>query len=323
MEHKKNSDCNRNVFAQMVLPAFICAYIWKSDIRTVYSKFISKLNSDKNNDHRAQNDERRKILENCLTLFTDIKMKKQIEAEREALKKQLNEFEHRGPDYEREPSHSELAKRIISAFPERLFGDNKRKYDMSHKYSSGIIAARKAPDGSTVKGVKLVPVGGIHTPSWCLQDNYGRLISIHLIGRLQYLNGFGEGGYLEQFSVEISRANSDEDEDEYIVYTNINMVEMGENFRYTDLVIKELLNKNNIELSNACGYIGEITSTKGESKKLSVGQEFDDEGGFYRYQVAPDYALMYDPEQLSAVVDYVRQQERIRQQIEKNDSTSR
>ena len=322
MENSKNRECNRSIFARMVLPAFITAHIWNSDVRAVYSKFMERISKDINPYTRAQNDERRKILENCLTLFTDIKLKKEVDAERDLLKKEINVAENRTGDYERRPTDNELTKRLLSVFSEKIFGDNKRKYDMSSKYKEGYIQDMKTPDGSTLMCVDVVPVIGTHYSSWSIQDEYGRIISINLIGKLHYLNGFKTWKYLNQYRVSIFK-DEKLDDDEYIVYSNINLSQMDSDPRYANAVFREILSKNNIELSNSSGYIGEIVKSEEAPKKLEVEQEWDSEGDFYQYQISPQYALIYNPEHLSVVIDYVKQQELIKQKIAESNSDAR
>lgn len=321
MEHKKTNECNRSIFARMVLPAFICAHNWNSDIRAVYSRFMAKLNNDKNPDSRAQNDERRKILENCLNLFTDVALKKEIDLEQDLLKKEINLAENRTGDYERRPTYNEVTKRLLSVFPEKIFGDNKRTYNMSGMYNDGLVQDHKTPNGSTLKCVRVIPVTGAHIPSWSYQDHYGRLISLRLIGRLEYISGNGVQEYIGQYRVSIFK-DDQIDDDEYTVYSNIDSDKMASDTRYYSTVFNELLSKNNMELSNSCGYIGEIVESKNQKKKLAVGEEHN-ENGFYRYQINPQYTLLYDSEHLSATIDYVKQQELIQQNITKANSDAR
>jgi len=199
--------------------------------------------------------------------------------------------------------------RLLTVFPEILFGDDKRKYDMSHKYIPDLLATLKLPDGSSGYMVKVKKEENPQPPI-PLKTDYGRTIYLSKIGTLHYLLGSKADDYLSQYQITISRDGIEKYEDQYIVYSKIDLNKLTENSIYRSLIINELLSKNNIELSNASGYIGEIEPTHGENNQLSVGEELDADGGFYRYQVSPNYALFYDPQHLSAVVDYVKQQER-------------
>ena len=75
-----------------------------------------------------------------------------------------------------------------------------------------------------------------------------------------------------------------------------------ENPKYRETVFDELLNENNISLSNSCGYVGEIINTPLEQKQEGIGTEKMLDGGTYLYNIGNGYSLMYDAKDVTATI---------------------
>jgi len=78
--------------------------------------------------------------------------------------------------------------------------------------------------------------------------------------------------------------------------------------------LQELLSENNLEFSNAKGYVGELRNTSKSPRQLKVGTELEDDD-YYRYQVSSKYSLEYDGTVIEAINAYNRQEA---EKIEKN-----
>lgn len=80
-----------------------------------------------------------------------------------------------------------------------------------------------------------------------------------------------------------------------------------ENMEYRAAVLEELLSRNNIELSNVGGYIGEIEKAPIDEKEFGKGKE-KVMAGNYCYRITPDYMLIYRSAELDAVVRHHRKE---------------
>lgn len=171
---------------------------------------------------------------------------------------------------------------------------------MSKLASNGMVSTVQTSDGTTRKDITYTPN---HKASKSIIDLLGNTISIQPVGCLDYRCAPSANNYISMFRV------SKHLEDEmimapHILFSNIDM-DMLDDPSYRDAVANTLLSTNNIELSQADGYVGEIHS----QSTLDVGkEEFVD--GFYTYQVSPRYALVYDGEKIEAVKAYKEELEK-------------
>ena len=74
-----------------------------------------------------------------------------------------------------------------------------------------------------------------------------------------------------------------------------------ENLEYREAVLGELLSKNNIELSNTGGYIGEIVGVSKSTNEFKVGSEKTIASDYF-YRVNSQYALTYRSEEIAAIM---------------------
>ena len=276
MENQKNK-FNRRAFLETVVREFINKRSIE-DVKTAYKGFLRLMDSEKT-DRLEINNEKRRILEKCLDIFESVKFRESIEQLRE----------------ERNPSLGELVQAVTKILYENILGDRKRKYDMAGMNYSDMIVTGSG-NLQTFDGLS----------SGTLIDNFGHKFIIQEIGTLTYSTPAVGNESLKKYR--ITKIINDSQKEEFEIFSNINfsMLEQDPSYRYA--VLNELLSKNNVELSNADGYVGEIVGTKNSTTQLKPGEQLEDENGFYRYQISSTYALEYDSQDLSAVVDFTQVQ---------------
>ena len=149
-------------------------------------------------------------------------------------------------------------------------------------------------------------------------DRDDEKVIIQQVGELEYSVGNEKGNKLCRYRVR--KEIEGLEPSEVYVFSNIDLYEMGENIQYCEAVFGEVLSDNNISKSNASGYIGEISDSIGELERMKIGDEIDD--GDYIYKTpykskdGQFYGLVYDSQELSAVVEWEKQQEREKDQPE-------
>lgn len=141
-----------------------------------------------------------------------------------------------------------------------------------------------------------------------ITDLLGNTISIKHVGHLGYKCDPSSNDYVSMFRV--SKHKDDKVlMNPTILFSNIDMNAL-DNEDYKSIVANTLLSNNNIELSQADGYIGEIYS----QSTLHAGEE-KFTPGFYTYQIpstsSKKYALVYEGAKIEAVRAY-------KQEIEKS-----
>lgn len=193
------------------------------------------------------------------------------------------------------------AKQIAQKSAGIILGDKKRKYGMSHKYLDGSVATKEGQYGIVKKDIESSKIDG---KTYEFADGAEGTIRIQQIGQIAYTSAFGvQNNKVIQYRIILPLAN--DTGKEYQVFSNIDLEKMGKDTEYCSAVLDELLSQNNIELSNSGGYIGTICDTRNDSKPLQVGEEREDgKYGDYEYQVSENYKIVYDSQDLSAVMDY-------------------
>lgn len=192
---------------------------------------------------------------------------------------------------------SELSRELTESLSEIVFGDLKRTYNMSKLASNGMVSTVQCSDGTTRKDITYAPN---YTMSKNITDLLGNTISIHHVGRLDYKCSPSSDNYISMFRIS-KHAKDEMIMEPCVVFSNINM-NMLDDPSYREVITNTLLSNNNIELSHADGYIGEIHS----QSTLNVGEE-KFVPGFYTYQASPEYALVYDGEKIEAVKAYKKE----------------
>lgn len=243
-----------------------------------------------------ENLEKRKILERCLALFRSQKFKEHVKrekAERGILEQEDVTRETRLANLHKIAEYSE---ELTDRLSEIVLGDLKRKYNMSDKCTTGMLKS-----GAPVR-LKTISNGLSATT----QDGFGNTITVEHIGTLEY-DTLSSNEYIYQYR--ITKQSSQNDSKTYDVFSYIDLNAFNEDANYRKAVMENLLSDNNIEFSNANGYIGKINNTTQSQKQLNVGEEIDD-AAYYRYQISPQYALEFDGERIEAIRTYKREQEK-------------
>lgn len=244
-----------------------------------------------------KNNEKRKILEKCLALFSSPKFREHVKKEKAA--RGILEQEAVTAETRLENLHkiSEYSEELSERLAEIVLGDLKRKYNMSDKCTVGSLKA-----GIPIR-LKTVSNGITATAL----DSLSTAITIQHIGTLEY-DTLSSNEYISQYR--ITKQTAPNDLKTYDVFSYIDLNAFKENEKYRNAVIENLLSDNNLEFSNANGYIGKINATSQSETQLNIGEQIDDEG-YYRYQISSEYALEYDGEKIEAIRAYSKQQEKV------------
>lgn len=295
---------DRRDFAEIVLPYFVTAYTKDYEIKAVFDKFQKRI---PNNNSKASAD-RRKVLENCLDFFQTAKFRQTSNSINNESTSPIETVDDNG----RALSEKEISDKILFNFSDDICGNKKRKYNMSNLYSSTAFksASLKFRNINSTRSTKQDDKTKIYS-------NNGDLLVIVPIGELTYpCDAFGNESNIHQFAI---RFESDDHKEvrEAEVFTTIDFDRLDEDNEYFQAFIGEVFSEYNIRLSNACGYIGELVP----QHNMQVGEERE-EIDSYSYQTSPKYALVYDYEPLSAVVEYTRRQEKNTQE-KKTDPSGR
>lgn len=245
-------------------------------IRRIYRGYINLLEQDAKTDLKngikhdySLDEKKRKILEKCLEMFTNSETRSMI-------------------------ANGKLTpKQIFDISRERILGDGKRKYNMSDLNDPSVIENKQGGIKATEK----------HAVEHFFEGFSGDRMKIQPVGEINYKNAVGTEKYVTKYIV--TRETIGNKEETFEVYSNINLILMDQSDEYREIVLNELLSKNNIELSNANGYIGEIE----EDHDMDFGEE-DKKEGSYKYKASPNYMLTYDSEDLSAVTTYEKDRQK-------------
>lgn len=180
-------------------------------------------------------------------------------------------------------------KQFMSLYGEKILGDSKRQYDMSGRFNNelnetGASVYAEVKDGKLYKYV----------------DQKNNEIDIQEVGILTYKEWNGIIAQINKYRV-LQKISKDE-KIEREVFTNINMLQMDDP-KYRSAVLSELLSYNNIEFSNAGGYIGEIRNVPDGSNDFEIESERENSRN-YEFRVNEKYMLTYDSADLDAVMRY-------------------
>lgn len=308
---------DKNLSAVMILQKFLTDYSDGKDITETFEYFISKLSDDEKHkpENLEDNKKRRKIIEHCRDLFKDVSLKKMVDAEIAAFCAEINSIEGNVPN------DSRIAKRLIQVFSEEFWGLDKRTYDMSQLATKRMLSTVKNDDGNVSKVVAYASFEDLQKkrhkenedkqtsddekkkepPKITLHDKHGNPICIQFMGCLAYKT-LSSNEYIYKHHI---TKIIDDVETSYDVFSTIDIFALQYNKELRNVVVSELLSTNNLERSNADGYIGEISEQ--ETPYLEPGDEKID-CQFYTYKISPKYALVYDGERIEAIRAYKQQE---------------
>lgn len=266
MGNDKKQRYNRETFLLLTIKEFFNIKD-KNAIRMIYDGLINLLEKDENPKHLQQNAEKRRIIERCYDMFRDDEIRKML--------------------YE---GHI-TSKQLLEMSKERVIGDNKRKYDMSHLFNDKII---------DVEDEKKLTYSQHEGTVFSFTNLEGEKVDIQLIGTLKY-NSTALDECVNKYHV--TKTGKDGETENFEGFAEFVLAQMQDDDEYRQVVLNEVLGKNNVELSNAGGYIGGI----GKMNSMEIGQEKEDCYGYY-YKVSPNYALHYSNDIATMVMGYAKQQ---------------
>lgn len=188
---------------------------------------------------------------------------------------------------------------FITQIREEVLSDNKRNYSMRDLYNR----EQFIKNGFALNNIKYE-----YKPE--KEQEYmsraGNRIRIRKIGEISFIhaNNLIENGGIYKYRIQ--KESPKNRFSEYTVYTKISTFNM--NFsEYKDAVLEELLSTRNIVLSNAEGYIGEIVfKPKQENEPMETKSTYG-----YSYRVNDSCILNYDAADLTAIVSYVNEVNKI------------
>lgn len=200
-------------------------------------------------------------------------------------------------------------RKIALDFADEMLGIPKRKYDMSDMFNPGLIASKKLSNGLNKKlvDVKILKEDDRRRIPYVTEsEDY----IIEEIGELVYIDGINLVDNLKQYSIIMPDGCGRKTERK--IFTNeidFNALETEKD--YSEAFFNELLSFNNMDKSNAGGYIGELVHSNG----LKPTEEKIDNGGFYTYGVNK-YAISYDAMAVTAA-KIIEEREKKKQDIER------
>jgi len=240
-----------------------------------------------------------KIADKCYTLFSNPKVRDEII--QKDMKAEGFIKEYGGNILEQEKKKDEPKKEEIR---QENMQDYRIKYDMSDLLDENcIVKSNNIRGGELGRRLSYTPRNGLENQ---YEDIKGRRnIVIQEIGRLNMTHSINIEDYITKYRVQMKIGNYPYKTVE--VYSDINIAKMS-NPQYREAVLQELLGTNNILLSNANGYIGQIVQTPIEMKGACTKKEGMLVDRYY-YKINEQYALMYDPRHLSGVIWHERYKE--------------
>lgn len=180
------------------------------------------------------------------------------------------------------------SKKIARDFADEMLGIPKRKYDMSDMFNAGLIASKKLFNGVNKKLVDVKPLSNDDERGIPYVTKYQDYI-IEEVGELVYIDGINLVDNLKQYRIIMPDGHGKKTEKEF--FTNEIKFELLEyDEEYSDAFFTELLSSNNMDKSNAGGYIGELVPRNG----IEPAEERIDNCGFYTYGINKKWALAYD-----------------------------
>jgi len=300
MEIKRNNQFNKIDYLKQTINQFINKPTYAA-VEKEYKQLMQDLDANSHLINLQQYQIKLKIITDCYNFFKLSHVREKIaDAKKDGI------------------SHIELMPILTRGLCESCFKDDKRHYNMSKITSNGMVLNTIPPEFESYEDNPEQP-----NPykKLNLQDLHGEPMTIQLIGTLKY-HTRSSNEYLNKYRIS-KQINGTLTEIE--VFSNIDVNQLLEDKNYYYAVLQDLLSDNNIELSFADSYIGEITGVEGSRRQLKVGEESFDkdlENGKiygYKYQISQKYALIYDGERLEAIRTYNKIQEKKKESEQSNE----
>lgn len=285
----ENTDFNRLEYFKDCILAFI--HSESKGIKQVSGSlnFINYKPDLKNIEIEKQ---KRQILEACLRLFKNPKFKELIEKE-----KQKRGIEN---NLSKESLHqiSLLANILTDRLSEIVLSDRKRSYNMSQMATKNTVST--APKDLNYTAQDLA--------SKDITDMFGHKITIQHIGRLDFNCPPSANDYIYKYRVTKQMGKDTQIVRE--IFSNIDLNRIDENPEYAYAVANEILSENNMDLSMANDYLGELDVPP---KGLEDGKELF-QPGLYTYKIPGlkrnPLALYFDGTKIEAIRAYNKKLEK-------------
>ena len=288
MENEKNNFNRLEYFRECIL-AFI--HSESKGIKQVAGSlnYINCKPDLKNIDVETQ---KRHILESCLSLFKSQKFKELIEKE-----KQKRGIEN---NLSKENLHQAalLANILADRLSEIVLSDRKRTYNMS--------------EVATIDTVSTIPedlkYNDEFLSSKTVTNMFGDKITIQHIGKLSFSCRPSADDYIYRYCV--TKQMGKDSQIVRKIFSDIDLNRIDEDPEYAYAVANELLSQNNMDLSKADDYIGELDVPP---EGLEDGKEIF-QPGLYTYKI-PDLkrnplALYFDGTKIEAIRAYNKKLEK-------------
>lgn len=200
-------------------------------------------------------------------------------------------------------------RKIALDFADEMLDIPKRKYDMSDMFNPGLIASKKLSNGVNKKLVDVKKLNENDRRRIPYVTEYGDYV-IEEIGELIYIDGINLVDGVKQYN--ITMPNEEMGKIERQIFTNkIDFDALETENDYSEAFFSELLSLNNLDKSNAGGYIGEIVT----SNEIKPGEEKISSNGFYTYGINK-YAISYDAMTVTAA-KIVEEREKKKENMER------
>ena len=199
-------------------------------------------------------------------------------------------------------------KQFISKYGEKLLGDNKRKYDMSDRFEETLIGYQNKE-----RKISYIQKEGMEHIYF---DGNGKKVTIQEIGRLIFKEWNGLKSSLSEYK--ITRQLNGQTYQRDNVFSNIRII-MMDHPEYREAVLGELLSRNNIELSKAGGYVGQIEDVTIGDREFKEGSEITADNDYF-YKVSPNYMLAYHSAELTAAM-IMKNARKEKRKLESSDIT--
>ena len=284
MENKKNNNFDKMHYLRTTVNHFINKDSAEK-VDKVYSQFIELLPSN-----AGQNEAKRQILEICRDLFV-------LDSFREAIYNAKKRGTH----------PSELINIIVSELSPKVLG---RHYNMANLRSEGMVSM--VTTSSEIAKKRDINQNKPKAKPIEIQDLEGNTISIQYLDTIIYKTG-EIGEYINQY--EITRYIGEKKLPPVKVYTEIDFSRLSADEKHSEYyraVANHLLSVENIQYSNANGYIGGLTAA---DTGLKVGEErFEKENNnnfsSYTYQISSQQALYFNRIEKEAVMSYLEKEQK-------------
>lgn len=284
--HQEIFGVDKRIIAEYIIQK----YLKGNDINKLSSRLLKQISEDSNPEHSEENEECKKIVQNCLTLLQDPKIIHEIEQIRES---------------ENLTDESSLIQRIKSEYFEKIFNKDKRTYDMSKKYNPKAVTTVTTPSGLTKKVMEFRYA--INDSVTYVQDEQGDEFLFEKVGRLAYHSQLRGKKFIDKYRVYKNNEFLCE------IFTRLIPSKLLSDIPYRRAVINELLSSRSLENAEAnSGYVGEIEKPSFTDEKIPVGKQEEISELFcslskYGYSELYDFVFDYDTH--SAVRDFQQEQQ--------------